>query len=59
MVRVKPEFLTVEEANKKMRRDKEQHVRLQKATAEKPSVRNEVAELRVLLLEQEWQRALA
>ena len=59
MVRVKPEVLTVEEANEKMRRDEEQRVRLQKAAAEEPSVRNEVAELRALLLEQERQRAMA
>ena len=59
MVRVKPEVLTVEEANKKMRRDKEQRVRLQKVVAEEPSVRNEVVELRALLLQQERQRAMA
>ena len=59
MVRVKPEVLTVEEANEKMRRDEEQRVRLQKAAAEEPSMRNEVAELRALLLEQERQRAMA
>ena len=59
MVRVKPEVLTVEEANAKMLRDEEQRVRLQKAAAEEPSVRNEVAELRALLLEQERQRAMA
>ena len=59
MVRVKPEVLTVEEANAKMLRDEEQRVRLEKAAAEEPSVRNEVAELRALLLEQERQRAMA
>ena len=58
-VRVKPEVLTVEEANAKMLRDEEQRVRLQRAAAEEPSVRNEVAELRALLLEQERQRAMA
>ena len=51
MVRVKPEVLTVEEANTKMLRDKEQRVQLQKAAAKEPSVHNEVAELRALLLE--------
>ena len=59
MVKVKPEVLTVEEANEKRLRDEEQRVRLQKAAAEEPSVRNEVAELRALLLEQERLRALA
>jgi len=59
IVRVKPEVLTVEEANEKMRRDEEQRLRLQKAAAEEPSVRNEVAELRALLLEQDRQRAMA
>lgn len=58
MVRVKPEVLTVEEANEKMLRDEEQRVRMQKAAAEEPSVRNEVAELRALLLEQSRQRAV-
>ena len=59
MVRVKPEVLTMEEANKKMQRDEEQCIRLQRAAAEEPSVRNEVTELRALLLEQEQQRAMA
>ena len=59
MVRVKPEVLTVEEANEKMRKDEEQRVRLHKAAAEEPSVRNEIAELRALLLEQERQRVMA
>ena len=59
MVRVKPEVLTVGEANAKMLWDEEQRVRLEKAAAEKPSVRNKVAELRALLLEQERQRAMA
>ena len=59
MVRVKPEVLTVEEANAKMLKEEEQRVRLQKAAAEEPSVRNEVAELRALLLEQERQRTMA
>ena len=59
IVRVKPEVLTVEEANEKMRRDEEQRLRLQKAAAEESSVRNEVAELRALLLEQDRQRAMA
>lgn len=53
MVRAKPEVSTVQEANKKMLRDEEQHVGLQKVVAEEPSVRNEVAELRALLLEHE------
>lgn len=53
MVRIKPEVLMVEEANEKMRKDKEQRVRLERVTAEHPFVRNEVVELRVLLLEQE------
>ena len=51
MVRVKPEVLTVHEANKKMLRDKEQRVRLQKVVVEEPLVRNKVVELRALLLE--------
>ena len=59
MVRVKPNVLIVEEANEKMRKDEEQRVRLQRAAAEEPSMRNEVAELRALLLEQERQRAMA
>ena len=50
MVRVKPEVLTVEEANEKRIREEEQRIRLQKVAAEEPSVRNEVAELRALLL---------
>ena len=59
MVRVKPEVLTVQEANEKRLREEEQRIRLQKAAAEEPSVRNEVAELRALLLDQERQRAMA
>ena len=59
MVRVKPEVLTVEEANEKRLREEEHRIRLQKAAAEEPSVRNEVAELRALLLNQERQRAMA
>jgi hypothetical protein len=51
MVRVKPEVLTVEEANAQRLREEEQRVRLERAAAEEPSVRNEVAELRALLLE--------
>ena len=56
---VKPEVLIVEEANQKMRRNEEQRVHLEKVAAKEPSVRNEVAELRALLLEQERQRAMA
>jgi hypothetical protein len=59
MVRVKPEVLTVQEANEKMLREEEQRIRLQRAAAEEPSVRNEVAELRAMLLEQQRQRAMA
>lgn len=55
---VKPEVLTVEEANEKMRQEEEQRVRLAKAAAEAPSMRDEVAELRALLLEQSRQRAV-
>src|ERR1700738_1277646 len=40
MVRGKLEVLTVEEANEKMRRDKDQRVHLQKAAVEEPSVWN-------------------
>jgi hypothetical protein len=58
MVRVKPEVLTVEEANAQRLREDEQRVRLERAAAEEPSVRNEVAELRALLLEQGRQRAM-
>jgi hypothetical protein len=58
MVRVKPEVLTMQEANEKRLREEEQRIRLQKAAAEEPSVRNEVAELRALLLDQERQRAM-
>ena len=59
MVRVKPEVLTVKEANEKMWRDKEQRVHLQKAAVNEPSVQNEVAELSSLMLEQERQKAMA
>lgn len=59
MVMVKPEVLTVEEANEKRLREEEQRLRLEKATAEEPSVRNEVAELRALLMEQDRLRAMA
>ena len=59
ILRVKPEVLTVEEANAQRLREEEQRVRLQRAAAEEPSVRNEVAELRALLLEQGRQRAMA
>lgn len=48
MVRVKPKVLTVQEANEKMMRVEEQRVRLQKVASEEPSMRNEVAELRVM-----------
>jgi hypothetical protein len=58
MVRVKPEVLTVEEANARRLREEEQRVRLERAATEEPSVRNEVVELRALLLEQGRQRAM-
>ena len=58
MVRVKPEVLTVEEANERIRREEEQRVRLERAAAEEPAMRNEVAELNALLLAQERQRTL-
>jgi len=54
---VKPETLTVEEANERSRREEEQRLRLQKVAAEEPSMRNEVAELRALLMEQARQTA--
>ena len=57
-ISLKPEVLTVEEANARMLRDEEQRSRLQKVVVEEPSVRNKVAELRALLLEQERQRAM-
>lgn len=44
MVKVKPEVLTVEEANERMLLDKEQRVRMMKAATKEPSVCNEVAE---------------
>jgi hypothetical protein len=59
MVRVKPEVLTVQKANEKMLREEEQRIRLQRAAAKEPSVRNEVEELRAMLLEQQRQRAMA
>lgn len=57
-LRVKPEVLTVEEANAQRLREEEQRVRLARAAAEEPSMRNEVAELRALLLEQQRQRTM-
>ena len=57
-INVKHKFLTVEEANEKMRREEEQRVCLAKAAAKKPSVRNKVAELRALMLEQTRQKAV-
>ena len=54
---VKPEALTVAEANERMKREEERRVRQARAADEEPSVRNEVAELRAMLLEQQRQRA--
>lgn len=59
MVSVKPRVLIVQKANEKMLRDEEQHVCLQKPAVEEPSVRNEVVELRALMLEQERLRVMA
>ena len=59
MVRVKPKVFTVEEANKKMLRDEEQLIHLQKVATEEPSVWNKVVELKALLLGQERQRVMA
>ena len=39
--------------------DEEQRVQLEKVAIEEPSVRNKVAELRALMLEQERQKAMA
>ena len=55
---VKPETMTVDEANERSRREEEQRLRLERAAAEVPSVRDEVAELRAMLLEQNRQRAM-
>ena len=53
---VKPEALTVAEANERLRREEEERVRQARAAGEGPSVRDEVAELRALILEQQRQR---
>ena len=59
MVRVKPEVLTVEEANERRLREEEQRLRREKVAAEESSMKEEVAQLRALLLSQEQQRARA
>jgi hypothetical protein len=57
LIRVKPEVLTVEEANERRIREEEHRVRMERAAAEEHSVKEEVAQLKALLLSRERERA--
>ena len=57
LIRVKPEILTVEEANERRIREEEHRRRMERASAEESSVKEEVAQLKALLLSRERERA--
>ena len=57
LIRVKPETLTVEEANERRQREEEHRRRMERASAEETSVKEEVAQLKALLLSRERERA--
>ena len=57
LIRVKPEVLTVEEANERRAREEEHRLRMERAAASEHSVKEEVAQLKALLLSRDRERA--